>query len=115
MPAPTMRGLASLTRPERLKLLEFVCAAMWADLDVSHWEKSHILGLALRLGLPDGEKEQVREWLEKPPPPEDVDPAQIPAEHRRLFLKAMEEAVAADLVVDAPEREMLRLFRELLQ
>jgi hypothetical protein len=51
----------------------------------------------------------------EPPPPEDVDPARLPREHRSLFLKAIEEAVAADRVVDAPERESLRLLYELLQ
>jgi uncharacterized tellurite resistance protein B-like protein len=110
-----MKGLTHLTRPERLKLVKFVCAAMWADLDVSQTEKSYILSLALRLGLPDHEAEQVRDWLEKPPSPEEVDPARIPREHRRLFLSAVEEAVAADRVIDPPERETLRLLRELLE
>ena len=53
-----MKGLSHLTRPERLKLMQFVCAAMWSDLEVSHWEKSHILGLALRLGLTNDEVER---------------------------------------------------------
>ena len=110
-----MEGLASLTRHERLQLMRFVCAAVWSDLEVSRSEKTYILSLALRLGLPDHEAEQVREWLEKPPPPEDVDPAQLPHKHRSLFLKAIEEAVAADRVVNAPERESLRLLNELLQ
>ena len=110
-----MEGLASLTRRERMQLMRFVCAAAWSDLEVSRSEKTYILSLALRLGLPDHEAEQVREWLEKPPPPEDVDPAQLPREHRSLFLKAIEETVAADRVVDAPERESLRLLKELLQ
>jgi hypothetical protein len=115
MRVPATTGLSRLTRAERLTLMKFVCAAIWADLEVSHWEKSHVLSLALRLGLPDEETEQVREWLEEPPPPEELDPARIPPERRRLFLKAIEEAVAADLVVDGPERETLRLLRELLQ
>jgi uncharacterized membrane protein YebE (DUF533 family) len=110
-----MKGLASLTRRERLQLMKFVCAAIWADLEVSRSEKSYSLSLALRLGLPDHEVEQVREWLERPPPAEEVDPALIPREHRELFLRAVEEAVAADRVIDGPERESLRLLRELLQ
>jgi hypothetical protein len=109
-----LKGLASLTRRERLQLVKFVCAAIWADLEVSRSEKTFILSLALRLGLPDDETEQVREWLEKPPPPEEVDPAQIPLEHRSLFLSAIQEAMAVDRVVDGPERESLRLLNELL-
>jgi hypothetical protein len=107
-------NLASLTRRERAQLMKFACAAIWADLEVSRSEKTFILSLALRLGLPDDETEQVREWLEKPPPPEEVDPALIPPAHRRLFLDAIQEAMAADHVVDGPEQESLRLLRELL-
>jgi uncharacterized tellurite resistance protein B-like protein len=110
-----MKGLASLTRRERMQLMRFVCAAVWSDLEVSRSEKTYILSLALRMGLREDEAEQVRGWLEMPPPPEDVDPAQLPREHRSLFLKAIEEAVAADRVVDAPERESLRLLYELLR
>jgi uncharacterized tellurite resistance protein B-like protein len=110
-----MRGLGHLTRAERLTLVKFVCAAVWADLEVSESEKSYILSLALRLGLPHDEAEQVRQWLEEPPPPEEVDPARIPREHRQLFLEAVEEAITADSVIDPPERETLRLLRELLQ
>jgi uncharacterized membrane protein YebE (DUF533 family) len=110
-----MTNLASLTRRERLQLMKFACSAVWADLDVNRSEKSYILSLALRLGLSEAETEQVRGWLESPPPPEEVDPNQIPQEHRRLFLDAIEEAVKADRVIDGPERESLRLLRELLR
>ena len=110
-----MKGLASLTRRERLQLMRFVCAAVWSDLEVSRAEKTYVMSLALRLGLRDDEAEQVRDWLEKPPAPEDVDPAELPREHRDLFLKAIEEAVAADREVDPRERESLQLLRELLQ
>lgn len=109
-----MKHLERLTRAERLKLIQFVCAAAWADLEVSRAEKSYVLGLALRLGLPKDEMAHVREWLDTPPAPDDVDPNQIPQEHRGLFLQAVEEAIAADGIVDGPERESLRLLRDLL-
>jgi hypothetical protein len=105
----------ALTRRERLHLMKFACSAAWADLEVNRSEKSCILSLALRLGLSEAETEQVRGWLEAPPPPEEVDPAEIPREHRRLFLDAIEHVVAADRVIDGPERESLRLLRELLR
>jgi hypothetical protein len=72
------------------------------------------MSLALRMGLPTDEAGQVRQWLERPPSPEEVDPNDVPPEHRRLFLDAVEEAVAADRVVDGPELETVRLLRELL-
>lgn len=109
-----MKHLDRLTRGERLKLVQFVCAAAWADLEVSRSEKSYILGLALRLGLPKDEIAHVREWLDTPPAPDDVDPNQIPPEHRALFLEAVEQAIEADGIVDGPERETLRILRDLL-
>lgn len=109
-----MTSLAGLTRRERLQLMRFVCAAVWADLDVGPSEKSFILNLALRLGLPEDEIERVQEWLEMPPTPEEVDPTDIPPEHRKLFRDEIEAAMTADHVLDGPERESLRLLYELL-
>jgi uncharacterized tellurite resistance protein B-like protein len=106
------KGLESLTRAERLQLIKFVSAAVWADLEVNPSEKTYLLDLALRMGLPG---EDMSEWLEKPPPPEEVDPNRIPPEHRRIFLEAMEHAMRADRAIDSPELESLRLLRELLE
>ncbi len=110
----TAQGLARLTRAERLQLLRFVCAAVWSDLEVSPSERSFIMSLALRLGLPEDEMRHVTEWLERPPAPEEVDPNNIPREHRRLFLDAIEQAIRVDRAVDRPEAESLRLLQELL-
>jgi hypothetical protein len=110
-----MKGLAGLSHTERMQLLKFVAAAIWADLEVSPSEKTFLLSLALRLGLSPNETESVRRWLETPPAPEEVDPARVSPRHRRLFLEALEEACLADRVVDAPERESLAVLRELLQ
>ena len=109
-----MKGLKRLTRKQRLQLMRFVCAAIWSDLEVSPSERSFTLSLALRLRLPEDEMRQVTEWLETPPGPEDVDPGDVPPEHRQLFLEAVEEAIRADRAVDPPEAESLRLLRELL-
>lgn len=107
--------LGTLSAKDRLQLLKFICAFMWADLDVGSSEKTFVLGLAQRMDLPDSGIEQVKEWLETPPPPEEVDPSSIPPEHRRLFLEAVEEAVVSDGAVNPPEGEYLDLFRELLR
>jgi hypothetical protein len=106
--------LGSLSAKDRLKLLRFVCSFMWADLDVGPSEKTFVLSLAQRLNLPESEIGQVKGWLETPAPAEEVDPASIPPEHRKLFLEAVEQAVAADGAVNPPEKEYLTLFRQLL-
>jgi len=109
-----MTDLTRLSRADRLRLMKFVAVAVWSDLEVGRSEKSFLLGLALRLGVPDDEIEQIEEWLERPPPPEEVDPALVPAEHRALFLEAVRGAMSADHELDPPERETLRLLEELL-
>lgn len=107
--------LASLSAKDRLQLLKFVCSFLWADLDVGPSEKTFVLGLAQRMNLSDADVEQVKGWLEAPAPPEEVDPTSIPPEHRRLFLEAVEQAIASDGVMNPPEWEFLDLFRELLR
>jgi uncharacterized tellurite resistance protein B-like protein len=109
-----MRSLARLNHSERLQLLKFVCAAVWADLDVTDAERTFVLGLTLQLDLPPEDMERVEEWLDTPPAAEEVDPTQVPPEHRQLFLEAVEEAITSDGAIDGPERESLRLLRELL-
>ena len=109
-----MKGLTGLTRQERLQLLKFVSAAIWADLEVSPSERTYLLSLALRLHPSKEDAERVQVWLEKPPLPEEVDPFQVAPRHRRLFLEAMEQAMAADHVIDSPEMESLRVLRQLL-
>lgn len=106
--------MTKLGHAEKLQLLKFVCAAAWADLEVTPQEKTFVLSLALKLGVRGDEAAKVERWLETPPEPEEVDPASVPPEHRRLFLQAIEEAVEADHVVDGPELDTLRLLRELL-
>ena len=107
--------LGALSARDRLQLLKFICSFVWADLDVGPSEKTFVLSLTQRLGLPDAEIEQVKEWLETPPPMDEVDPALVPPEHRRLFLEAIEQAIASDGVANPPESESLALFRQLLR
>ena len=66
----------------------------------------------LRVLLPDEER-LVQEWLRSPPA--DVDPAQVPAQHRRLFVEAAREAIEANGRVSEPERETLELLDQLLR
>ena len=108
-------NLTGLDRAQRLRLLQFVCSFAWADLEVHPREREFVLRLVQRLELAPDEAKQVQEWLELPPPLETVDPMQIPAAHRKLFLAAIDGVIAADGAIAPEERESLRLLEQLLR
>jgi len=107
----SIRALAS---EERLRLLRFVCSFAWADLQVTEPERAAVGRLMARLGLQEQEARHVEEWLRVPPPPEDVDPTDVPAEHRRLFLDEVSRVAVAGGHLAEEERESLLLFERLL-
>jgi uncharacterized tellurite resistance protein B-like protein len=107
--------LDKLNREERLQLMRFVCSFAWADLEVHPREREFVLRLVQRLELAPEEAKQVQEWLVLPPPLETVDPMQIPAAHRKLFLAAIDGVIAADGAIAPEERESLRLLEQLLR
>ncbi len=108
-------GMKKLGPADRMRLMRFVCSFAWADLEVQKEERSFVARLMRKLELDDDERKQVEEWLEVPPRPEDVDPGQVPAEHRKLFLRTIKQVIAADKVVDPDESENLELFEQLLR
>ena len=108
-------NLTGLDRAQRLRLLQFVCSFAWADLEVHPREREFVLRLVQRLELAPDEAKQVQEWLVLPPPLETVDPMQIPAGHRKLFLAAIDGVIAADGAIAPEERESLRLLEQLLR
>lgn len=107
--------LKKLDREERMRLMKFVCSFAWADLEVQDEERTFVKRMMRRLDLDETDQKQVQAWLQVPPPPEEVDPSQVPAEHRKLFLETVRGLVAADKVVDPEERENLALFEQLLR
>lgn len=107
--------LAELNSEDRLRLMRFICSFAWADLEVQDEERGFVAKMAAKLGLSDEEIDQVREWLEVPPRAEDLDPSQIPREHRQLFIDAARAMVVADGRVDPEEAENLALFEMLVQ
>lgn len=107
--------LHDLNAEDRLRLMRFVCSFAWADLEVADGELAFVSRMVAQLDLTDDERDQVQRWLKVPPAPEDVDPTDIPAEHRQLFLNAALQMVGADGVVDEHEVETLRLFEKLLR
>jgi len=109
-----MDGLEGLNDRERLNLLKFVCSFAWADLEIRPEERAFIKRLVERLELPSEEAKRVRGWLDLPPSPESVDPAQIPVQHKDLFLSVLDGVIRADGEIASEEREHFALLREML-
>ena len=105
--------LASLAREDRLRLMKFVCSLAWADLRVHREERAFVRRMTTRLGLRPDEAAQVDAWLQVPP--SDVDPRDIPREHRELFLGTLRELVIVDGRVDEQERASLALLEDMLK
>lgn len=104
-----------LNREDRLQLMRFVCSFAWADLEVSDRERDFIVKMVVRLGLNEEEQDQVAQWLEVPPRADDLDPADIPREHRKLFLDAARAMILSDGAVEEEEAENLIIFDQLLR
>lgn len=107
--------LNDLGKDDRLRLMRFICSFAWADLEVQDAEKSFVHRMLAQMQLDDEEQVRVQEWLKIPPMPEEVDPTDIPAEHRQMFLSTVLQLVGADGVVDSKEMETLSLFEKLLR
>lgn len=104
---------AKLGAAERRKLLQFVISVAWSDLTITAGELAYIHRLVARLHLSADEAREVKQWLKTPPEPEDVDPTDIPREHRQLFLGAVKELVDADGGASPEEKESLALLEAL--
>jgi uncharacterized membrane protein YebE (DUF533 family) len=107
--------LDALDREDRLQLMRFVCSFAWADLEISDREREFIVNMVARLDLDEEEQKQVNEWLEMPPAADELDPADIPREHRQLFLDAARALILADGDIDDAEAENLIILDQLLR
>lgn len=107
--------LDDLDSESRLRLMRFVCSFAWADLQIADTEKDFVRGLMGKLGLDAAERAEAETWLEVPPRPEDIDPTDIPHEHRQVFLNTILQVVGADGVVAPDEVELLALLEQLLR
>ncbi|MEM9456542.1 MAG: TerB family tellurite resistance protein [Myxococcota bacterium] len=108
-----MPTVADLDRDDRLRLMRFVCAFAWADLEVQDDEKAVVERLIKTLELEE-DRDQIHRWLKSPPPPEEVDPTRVPRAHRELFLDAARAVFSADGVIDPKEQENFELLEQLL-
>ncbi len=107
--------LEKLSAEDRMRLMKFICSFAWADLEVQDEERNFVVKMSAKLGLSRDEVALVKEWLEVPPPAEEVDPTEIPRAHRQLFLDAARAMVIADGRVDPDEAENLALFEMLVE
>ena len=104
-----------LRRDDRLRLMKFLCSFAWADLRVHERERDFINKMVKKLSLDEEEKKAVEGWLKVPPRAEEVDPGEIPIEHKQLFLDAARAVVLADGELHPNERINLELLEELLR
>ena len=104
----------NLDAAARMNLMKFVCSFAWTDLRVTQSERDLVMRIVGRLGLDNDEAAQVARWLQVPPPAEEIDPSQVPKEHRQMFLNAVELTAQADGQIAPAERDQLEVFRELL-
>lgn len=103
-----------LAREERLRLMRFLCSFAWCDLRVHEKEKVFIRKMVKELSLDADETKQVEGWLKLPPRASELDPGEIPTEHRTLFLEACRAVVVADGTIHPEEQINLSLLEELL-
>ncbi len=108
-------SIHELHQEDRLRLVRFLCSFAWADLEVQDAERSFVRRWLDQLNLADEEQALAERWLKVPPPPEEVDPTDIPPEHAQLFLQAVMQMTTADGKVDPHEMEMLTLFEKLVR
>lgn len=95
--------------------MRFVCSFAWADLEIADSERQFVHDLVAQLELDTAEKEQVEQWLKHPPRAEELDPQDIPVQHRQVFLNQALAMVAADGNIDEDEVENFALFEKLLR
>lgn len=105
--------LTDLDADDKLRLVRFLCAFAWADLEIAETERTFIVRLVDKMGLPAADAAKAKAWLEFPPNESDLDPNDIPEAHRKLFLDAVTEIIHADGVVDDPEVESFALLLDL--
>lgn len=106
--------LSEMSRDDRMRLMRFVCSFAWANLKIEPEERAFAQRMVERLELDEHDRQQVDYWLKHPPAPEEVDPTDVPREHRKLFLDTVHGMIAADHVIDEDEKELMALFEQLL-
>lgn len=107
--------IKNLSHEDRMRLMRFVCSFAWADLAIQPKEREFVHSLVRKFELDESEAKQVDAWLRVPPKPEEVDPTQVPHQHRKLFLDTVKEMILADGRAQEEEIENWELLQQLLE
>ena len=107
--------MKGLDREDRLRLMKFICSFAWADLEIQDAERNFVSKLVQQLELDDEEAALVEGWLTLPPRAEELDPMEIPHEHRELFLETARAMIVADGKIDPEEAENFELLEQLVR
>ena len=104
-----------LTHPgchtEKLQLLKFAASFLWADLEVANTERAFMAALAVELEVDEA---AALALLDRPPTPDDVDPARVPRSLANAIRTVALRAIAADGRVEPKEMQLFDLLDELL-
>ena len=104
-----------LTTDEKLRVMRFICAFAWADLEIQSDEVKLIHQIMNALDLDKIHYPTVLGWLKRPPRAEDVDPLSIPDNLKEIILDAATGVILADGELQDSEMEMLELLQNILQ
>lgn len=107
-------SLTPLPHEDRLSVLRFAAAFLWADLEIELSERSFFADLAHELGVPPGAWPEVAELLTSPPTPDDVDPTRVAPHLAPVVRDAALRAIASDGRVEPSEMALFDLLDELL-
>ena len=105
--------IADLNIDQRMQLIRFICSFAWADFEVKSSERAMVAKIVENLELPLEARTTVRDWLKEPPPLDDIDPTDVPRQHRQVFLDTAWQMISADGAVSREEWESYKLFKEL--
>ena len=100
---------AALSHEDRLTVLRFASAFLWADLELAEAEEAFLHDLADELAVARDPA-----LLERPPLPEEVDPSGLSPQVAALVRDVVLRAIAADGRVDRLELALFDLLDELL-
>ena len=102
-----------LTTEDKLRVMRFICAFAWADLEIQSDERNIITQIMKALDLEEEHHGKVHLWLERPPRAEDVDPFTIPENLKGIIIDAAKAVILADGELQDSEMDLLELLQNI--
>lgn len=103
----------ALSAADRTKVLRFAASFLWADFEVADAERDFLATLAEELEIDDAPRE-LAVLFDRPPAPEEIDPAGVGPSVADTVRRAALRAIAADGHVDEREMRLFELLDDLL-